>query len=76
MAKETTGQLQVYNRYLRRKRTALAAVCAAAIVVALYAVGMELPLLRFVVSQGVLPQLLRKFHRIRKVIRTCAVCFL
>ena len=39
MAKETTGQLQVYNRYLRRKRTALAAVCAAAIVVALYAVG-------------------------------------
>ena len=40
MAKETTGQLQVYNRYLRRKRTALAVVCAAAIVVALYAVGM------------------------------------
>ena len=39
MAKETTGQLQVYNRYLRRKRTALAVVCAAAIVVALYAVG-------------------------------------
>ena len=28
MAKETTGQLQVYNRYLRRKRTALAVVCA------------------------------------------------
>ena len=39
MAKETTGQLQVYNRYLRRKRTALAVVCVAAIVVALYAVG-------------------------------------
>ena len=39
MSKETTGQLQVYNRYLRRKRTALAVVCAAAIVVALYAVG-------------------------------------
>ena len=39
MAKETTGQLQVYNRYLRRKRTALAVVCAAAIEVALYAVG-------------------------------------
>ena len=39
MSKETTGQLQVYNRYLRRKRTALAVVCVAAIVVALYAVG-------------------------------------
>lgn len=39
MSKETTGQLQVYNRYLRRKRTALAVVCVATIVVALYAVG-------------------------------------
>ena len=39
MSRETTEQLQVYNRYLRRKRTALAVVFAAAIVVALYAVG-------------------------------------
>ena len=39
MSKETTEQLQVYNRYLRRKRTALAVACAAAIVAALYAVG-------------------------------------
>ena len=39
MSKETSQQLQVYNRYLRRKRTALAAACVAALAAALYAVG-------------------------------------
>ena len=39
MSKETTEQLQVYNRYLRKKRAALAVAVAAALIAALYAVG-------------------------------------
>lgn len=39
MFKDTTEQLQVYNRYLRKKRAALAAVLVSTIFVALCAVG-------------------------------------
>ena len=39
MSKETTEQLQVYNRYLRKQRAALAVAVAAALIAALYAVG-------------------------------------
>ena len=39
MSRESSEQLQVYNRYLRRKRAAFAIACAAAVLAALYAVG-------------------------------------
>ena len=39
MSRENTEQLRIYNRYLRKKRAALAIAAAAALLAALYAVG-------------------------------------